>query len=44
MEIVDLKMKGYTYEEISLLLGISKQAIYRRIVKIKNMLKDITKN
>lgn len=43
-QIIKLKVSGYTYEEISLKLSMSKQCIYRRIVKIKKILKDITKN
>jgi len=43
-EIVRLKMEGYTYEEMASLLGIGKQSVYRKINKIKNILKDITKN
>lgn len=43
-DILDLKTKGYTYEEMSSILGVGTQTIYRRINKIKNILKDITKN
>lgn len=43
-KIISLKLKGYTYEEIAMMLSMSKQSVYRRIVKIKNILKDITKN
>ncbi len=39
--IVDLKMVGYAYHEIALILNTSKQSVYRRVVKIKNILKDI---
>ena len=39
--IVDLKIEGYSYREISKMLRISKQGIYRRIEKIKNILKDV---
>lgn len=43
-DILNLKMKGYTYEEMSSILGVGTRVIYRRINKIKNILKDITKN
>lgn len=43
-DIAVLKINGYTYEDISSMLQISKQFIYRRIVKIKKVLKDIIKN
>ena len=40
-EIIDLKMSGYSYQEIAGILGLSKQGVYRRVNKIKNILKDI---
>lgn len=40
-EIVDLKIEGYSYRKIATLLGITKQSVYRRVGKIKNILKDI---
>lgn len=39
--IVDMRMMGYAYQEIAGIMGISKQGIYRRVNKIKNILKDI---
>lgn len=44
IEIIELKIMGYTYEEMSSILKIGTQSIYRRINKIKKILKDITKN
>ena len=41
MKIIDMKVEGYSYHEISELIGISKQGIYRRVVYIKNIIKDI---
>ena len=41
MAIIDLKVEGYSYQEISNILNISKQAIYRKVVTIKNVIKDI---
>ncbi len=41
MNIVDMRVKGYSYQEISEILDISKQAIYRKIRLIKNIIKDI---
>lgn len=43
-KLVNLKAMGYTYDEMSKILGVGVQTIYRRINKIKKMLKDITKN
>lgn len=40
-KIVDMKMEGYSYREIAVFLKITKQGIYRRVSKIKNILKDI---
>ena len=40
-DIVDLKMMGYSYSEIACILGSNKQDVYRRVSKIKNILKDI---
>ena len=39
--ILNMKVEGYAYREISKKLGISKQAIYRRVNSIKNIVKDI---
>ncbi len=39
--IIDLRLHGYGYQEIAKCLGASKQGIYRRVAKIKNILKDI---
>lgn len=44
MKIIRLKSIGYTYEEMSTILSVGVQTIYRRISKIKKILKDITKN
>ena len=41
MNIIDLKVEGYSYQEISKILNISKQTIYRKVVIIKNVIKDI---
>ena len=41
MKIIDMRVEGYSYEEISSLMGISKQCIYRKMVSIKNIIKDI---
>ena len=35
-DIAVLKIKGFSYEDIASVLQISKQFIYRRMVKIKN--------
>lgn len=40
-KIVNMKMAGYTYQEIALMLKISKQCVYRRVTAIKNIIKDI---
>lgn len=40
-DIVRLKMKGYSYQEICSIINKSKQYVYRRVSKIKNILKDI---
>lgn len=40
-QIVDYKMEGYSYLEISRIMHISKGGIYSRVNKIKNILKDI---
>lgn len=40
-EIIDLKMAGYSYNEIAEILGDNKQGVYRRVGRIKNILKDI---
>lgn len=39
--IVDLKIYGYTYEEIAKVVGLGRQSVYRRFIKIRNILKDI---
>ena len=39
--IVDLKIEGYSYQEIAKILKSTKQSVYRRVSKIKNILKDI---
>lgn len=39
--IVDLRMEGYSYSSISNILGINKQNVYRQVVKIKNIVKDV---
>lgn len=41
MDIVDMRVSGYSYQEISDILNISKQATYRKIRMIKNIIKDI---
>lgn len=41
MKIINMKVEGYSYQEISNMLGISKQAIYRKVISIKNIVKDI---
>lgn len=41
MDIVDMRVDGYSYQEISEILNINKQAIYRKIRIIKNIIKDI---
>jgi len=41
MRIIDLKVEGYNYQEIADKLNVSKQAIYRKVVLIKNIIKDI---
>ena len=40
-EIVDLKLAGYSYSEIAEIMGDNKQGVYRRVGRIKNILKDI---
>ena len=39
--IVDMKVEGYTYQEIADTLCVNKQAVYRKMVLIKNIIKDI---
>ena len=41
LKIIDMKIEGYTYEEISNEIGIGKQTVYRKINVIKNVIKDI---
>jgi DNA-directed RNA polymerase specialized sigma24 family protein len=41
IKIVDMKMEGYNYNEIAKKLNINKQAVYRKVVYIKNIIKDI---
>ena len=40
-EVVDLRLDGYTYVEIAKITNSNKQSVYRKIAKIKNILKDI---
>ena len=40
-KIIDMKIEGYSYEEISLFMGITKQSVYRKISRLKNIIKDI---
>lgn len=40
-EIVELRIKGYSYGDIAKLLGINKQNVYRQVIKIKNIIKDV---
>lgn len=40
-EIIELKLKGYSYQDICEIINKSKQYIYRKVNKIKNILKDI---
>ena len=39
--IVDMKMMGYSYQEIAKIMKVTKQSVYRCVRKIKNILKDI---
>ena len=41
MKIVDMRVEGFSYHEIAKLMSVSKQAIYRKVVSIKNVVKDI---
>jgi RNA polymerase sigma factor (sigma-70 family) len=41
LKIIDLKVDGYSYREIASILNISKQAIYRKVISIKNIVKDV---
>lgn len=41
IKIINMKIEGYSYEEISNELGISKQSVYRKINFLKNIIKDI---
>ena len=41
MKIIDMKIEGYSYDEISDFLHTSKQAVYRKISRLKNIIKDI---
>ena len=40
-QIIDLKIAGYSYNEIAEIMGDNKQGVYRRVRRIKNILKDI---
>ena len=40
-KIMNMKIEGYTYEEIASILGLSKQSVYRKINIIKNIIKDV---
>lgn len=42
--IVNMKVEGFTYQEIADSLGVNKQSIYRKMVTVKNIIKDIIKN
>lgn len=41
MRIIDLKVEGYSYQEIADIISSSKQSIYRKVIHIKNIIKDI---
>ena len=38
--VVDLRLEGYSYTQIANLTGSNRQSVYRKAVKIKNILKD----
>ena len=40
-KIIDMKIAGYSYGEISNAIGETKQFVYRKISKLKNIIKDI---
>lgn len=40
-KIIDMKIEGYSYGEISISIGETKQYVYRKISKLKNIIKDI---
>ena len=40
-KIIDMKIAGYSYGEISNAIGETKQYVYRKISKLKNIIKDI---
>lgn len=40
-KIIDMKISGYSYGEISTAIGETKQFVYRKINKLKNIIKDI---
>lgn len=40
-KIVDLRIVGYSYGEIAIFLESNKQYVYRKVNKIKNIIKDI---
>ena len=40
-KIIDMKIEGYSYGEISNSIGETKQYVYRKINKLKNIIKDI---
>ena len=41
IKIIDMKVEGFTYQEIADYLGVNKQLIYRKMVTIRNIVKDI---
>ena len=41
--VMNMRAEGYNYHEIARILGVSKQAVYRKVVTIKNIIKDIMK-
>ena len=41
MKIIDMRIEGYSYEEIASFMRVGKQSIYRKMVCIKNIIKDI---
>ena len=40
-KIVDLRIVGYSYGKIAIFLESNKQYVYRKVNKIKNIIKDI---
>ncbi len=41
LKIIDLKVEGYNYQEIANKIGVNKQCVYRKVVGIKKLIKDI---